>query len=99
MDGHTVLVANDGDVALKIQRSTPAEVLVTDIFMPNKDGLETIAAFREQFSEVKIIAVSGGSRQGNHDYLQVARQVGADICLVKPFGLKELSKAVESLLA
>jgi CheY-like chemotaxis protein len=99
MDGHTVLVADDGDAALEIQRSTPADLLVTDIFMPNKDGMETIAVFREQFPAVKIIAVSGGARRGRHDYLQIAREIGADVCLLKPFSLEELSRTIKSLLA
>ncbi|HXC38208.1 MAG TPA: response regulator [Burkholderiales bacterium] len=98
MDGHRVQVAQDGDAALKIQRTTPADLLVTDIFMPNKDGMETIAAFRGEFPGVKIIAVSGGPRQGRHDYLKVALEIGADVCLLKPFGIEELSKTIRSLL-
>jgi len=98
MDGHKILVAGDGDAALKIQEATPVDLLVTDIFMPNKDGMETIAAFRKNFPAVKIIAVSGGSRQGNQDYLQVAKQIGADVCMVKPFSIEELSNTIKSLL-
>jgi len=99
LEGHQVLVASDGNEALKIQQSTPANVLVTDIFMPNKDGIETIAAFRKEFPTVKIVAVSGGAPRARQDYLQVASQVGADICLPKPFGLEELSNAIKALLA
>src|ERR1700752_1809336 len=82
-EGHEVAVAEDGDAGLVIQRNAPVEVLITDIFMPNKDGIETIIDFRNKFPTVKIIAMSGGRGTGKVDYLETARQIGADFCLAK----------------
>ena len=94
-EGHDVAVAEDGDAGLLIQRHAPAEVLITDIFMPNKDGIETIIDFRKKFPTVKIIAMSGGRATGTVNYLETAREIGADHCLAKPFGVHELLSAVQ----
>ncbi|HXC41475.1 MAG TPA: response regulator [Burkholderiales bacterium] len=98
-EGYDVAVAEDGEAGLQIQRHAPAEVLITDIFMPNKDGIETIIDFRQKFPTVKIIAMSGGRGTGNVDYLDTAREIGADECLSKPFGLHELLTAVQGVIA
>jgi DNA-binding response OmpR family regulator len=98
-EGYDVAVAEDGEEGLQIQRHAPAEVLITDIFMPNKDGIETIVDFRSKFPAVKIIAMSGGRSSSNVDYLDTAREIGADECLSKPFGLHELLSAVQGVMA
>src|SRR4051812_42626081 len=87
-EGFEVVTAIDGDEALRVQGSTPADVLVTDIFMPNRDGLETIAVWKTLHPACKIVVMSGGSRTGA-DYLDIAREIGADECLAKPFGIRE----------
>jgi DNA-binding response OmpR family regulator len=98
-EGYDVAVAEDGEAGLQIQRHAPAEVLITDIFMPNKDGIETIVDFRTKFPHVKIIAMSGGRSSSHVDYLDTAREIGADECLSKPFGLHELLSAVQGVMA
>lgn len=64
--GHSVLEAGDGHEGLRLYRASPSEIVVTEIFMPERKGLETIAALRPEFPEVKIIAISGSGqpRQG-----------------------------------
>ncbi len=96
--GHHVFMAEDGDAGLRIQRATPAELLITDIFMPNKDGMETIAAFRREFPEVRIIAVSGSDTFSRTDYLKAASQIGAHASLRKPYELEDMYRTIDEVL-
>jgi DNA-binding response OmpR family regulator len=99
-DGFEVAVAADGDEGLAIQAQFRAEVVVTDIFMPGKEGMETLFALREQFPRTSIIVMSGGSRSARSmDYLGVARELGAAKTLAKPFQSRELIDAVRELAA
>ena len=96
--GYEVETASQGEAALRAQSQRPAAVVITDIFMPQKDGIETINEFRSRFPEVRIIAISGGaSIATKSDYLSVASQVGADETLRKPFELDALLAAIARL--
>ena len=97
--GYEVDVASNGRRALEQQRSRPSDVLITDIFMPDMDGLEAIRRFRHEFPRVKIIAMSGGAgiRVKSETYLETAGFVGADALLAKPFELKVLLQALQSV--
>lgn len=103
-DGYKVSVAADGDEALKAQAKSPFDVLITDIFMPVRDGVETIQAFRARYPQTRIIAMSGdgrfaaGSRRLAVDYLSVGLAIGADRVLRKPFDLAELQTALKNVL-
>jgi len=97
--GHEVLEASDGDLGSALYRERPADLVITDIIMPNKEGLETILDLRRDYPEVKIIAISGGSRVGRHDVLPLARTLGALRTFSKPFNLRELIDAVDELLS
>jgi CheY-like chemotaxis protein len=89
--GYEVELAPDGAAALESQRARACDVLITDIFMGESDGLEAIDKFRSEFPEVKIIAMSGGSKRFPGDrYLQTASLAGADAVLLKPFKIDEL---------
>lgn len=92
--GYEVSIALNGARALAAQRANPADVVLTDIFMPEMDGIETIVALRKEFPATGIIAMTAGSRVGHVDYLRVARTLGADQCLKKPFEVDELLAAV-----
>jgi CheY-like chemotaxis protein len=96
--GYDTVDAATGRSAMQIQRSRPADLLITDIFMPDTDGLEVIVRFRREFPTVKIIAVSGGGSRGLVELLDVARKMGAQHALLKPFSREELLGAVEELL-
>ena len=94
--GYAVELAHDGEAGLRSQRARPADVVITDIFMPNQDGLETIARLREEYPRVKVVAMSGGGGsviKGDR-YLSTAREVGAHVLLPKPFDLDQLLRAV-----
>lgn len=97
LDGHDVSEAPDGASGLDALRAETADVLVTDLIMPGKDGIETIRDVRRDFPEVKILAVSGrGGIQINAN-LARADRIGADMTLSKPFGAEEIREAVRAL--
>lgn len=95
--GHEVLVALNGTRALELCLQHQVEVLITDIFMPEKDGLEVIPEIRTALPQVKIIAVSGGAAMLHYDFLNVARILGAHHVLNKPFTLSEIGAALAEL--
>jgi CheY-like chemotaxis protein len=93
--GHETVTATSGKQALKLQRSTPVDVLVTDIFMPDMDGYELIQRFRQEYPAVRIIAISGGiPRSPGGPYLEVAKKMGARSVLRKPFGMSQFIDAI-----
>ena len=97
--GYAVDVAGNAREALEVQRRQPADVLVTDIFMPDADGFEAIDAFRHQFPRTKIVVVSGGAQFTKRDYLPDAELIGVDATLQKPFEMETLLKTLKSLSA
>lgn len=97
--GHEAVDIASGRLAVQVHRSQPVDLIITDIFMPDTDGLEVIFNFRRDFPEVKIIAVSGGGSRGMVELLAVARKMGAQRAFMKPFSWDELLAAVEELLA
>ncbi|HET7596745.1 MAG TPA: response regulator [Burkholderiales bacterium] len=82
--GFDAATALNGKEALALQRQQPADVLITDILMPDLDGMEIIDEFRKSWPRVRIIAMSGGGEMVKGDYLSVAGQIGADVTLRKP---------------
>jgi CheY-like chemotaxis protein len=96
--GYEVIEARDGNEGLQRFREAPTDVIITDLLMPEKEGLETIMDARREFPEVKIIAMSGGGRAGNLNFLEIARRLGAQRTLSKPFELQVLLAAVRELL-
>ena len=97
-EGYRVALAENGRQALERQREQPAELLVTDIFMPDVDGIETIARFKSEFPSVPVIAMSAGGAAKMQDYLRIAGYIGADAVLAKPFGVEELVRTVRRVL-
>jgi CheY-like chemotaxis protein len=96
--GHQVLAAADGSVALNLYRRQPVDLVITDLIMPEKEGIETIVELRRLQPNLKIIAMSGGGYLHCADYLQIARRLGANKTLAKPFTAHEVIEAVASLL-
>ena len=96
-DGYEVRVAAEGDEALKAQARSPFDVLITDIFMPVRDGVETIREFRARYPRTRIIAMSG-SRGFAVDYLSLGLAIGADRVLRKPFDVAALRAALKEIL-
>ena len=96
--GHTVVLARDGAEALRLYKQEPTDIVLTDLIMPGKEGVELIQELRRGFPEAKIIAMSGGGRIDSRDLLKIARHVGADRILAKPFGEAELAAVLAELL-
>jgi CheY-like chemotaxis protein len=95
--GYEVAVCAEGNEALKLQKHSPFDVMITDIFMPEKDGIETIRAFRKSHPQTRIIAMSGAS-VNRVDYLQLSMELGAGKVLRKPFDWAELNAALMEVL-
>lgn len=95
--GYDVRTAENGAVGIKMLREEAADLLVTDILMPEKEGIETIMEVKRDFPGMKIVAISGGDRDGC-DFLPMTKPLGADCSLRKPFSLEEISKVVKELL-
>jgi CheY-like chemotaxis protein len=96
--GHDVQEATNGEEAITKYHQNPADLIVTDIVMPEKEGIETIITLRKSNPELKIIAMSGGGRTSAHDYLHLAKKLGADYTLAKPFLPDQLLESVNQLL-
>lgn len=98
-DGHVVLEAEDGDEALKVVGSMAVDLVVLDMLMPNKDGLETIIDLRRNQPGVRILAISSGGRVGAEQLLRTAMALGADETMVKPLRLETFASTVSRLLS
>jgi len=94
--GHTVDVAFDGGEALNLVEIRPPEAVITDLWMPNVDGLHLIRTLRSKYPAVAVVAMSGGSRQyDGESSLERARSAGATQLLMKPFSGQDLLAAVD----
>lgn len=103
--GYEVLEAPNGEKGLRLFYEQPCELVITDIFMPEKEGLETILELKREFLTVKIIAISGGGSRGRHTgsswadlALDSAKCFGADRILHKPIKIDQLLATVAELL-
>ena len=97
--GYTVMQATDGEQGVKLFRTGPTDLVITDMVMPNKEGIETIGDLRREDPNVGIIAMSGGLAHDAPLYLKLAGSLGATRTLKKPFGLPALLTAIEETLA
>ena len=96
--GHDVVEAVDGDDCLRIARARPPALIVLDIYMPRRDGIETLQALKEELPAVPVLVISGGGERGDsHMALPDALLLGADAILAKPFTVTELQDAVRAL--
>ncbi len=97
--GHTVTEAPDGEVALRHFEGKPADLIVTDIFMPAMDGIELLVNIRRSFPEARVLAMSGGGLLSRDQALGDAALLGADHILQKPFSRDEVLEAVNRTLS
>lgn len=92
--GYEVIQAENGKIALDLQRTEPSDVLLTDMIMPEKEGLEIIQEFKRRYPDVVTVAMSAGGRLHVKDLLKAARQLGASYTLAKPFSNDELVQTI-----
>ncbi|QEX21180.1 hypothetical protein FRZ61_11020 [Hypericibacter adhaerens] len=96
--GHEVEEAENGAAGLAAMRLQAAELVITDIIMPEMEGVETVLALRKEFPDTPVIAMSGGGRTANFDFLATAKKLGAARVLQKPFRPATLLEAVAACL-
>lgn len=95
--GHEVDVAPHGNAGLALFRQQPRDLVITDLIMPEKEGIETIMELRRDFPDVRIIAMSGGGRWDAEGYLKIAMGAGAQRVVRKPIDLADLKRIVQQL--
>lgn len=98
LEGHHVTIAENGREAIPMLSKRDFDLVITDLIMPEKEGIETISEIRRTHKTIPILAISGGGRLGPGDYLETARYIGADATLAKPFARQELLTTIDSLL-
>jgi DNA-binding response OmpR family regulator len=98
-DGHEAEEARDGAEGLRRCAADPPDLVITDLVMPNKEGIETIIELRRRFPGVRIIAMSGAGGQSPTTYLAAASALGADAILRKPFRASDLRERVWAVLS
>jgi YesN/AraC family two-component response regulator len=96
--GHSVIEARNGKEGMELFMSVNADLVITDIVMPEKEGLEVLKEMRKIYPSVKIIAISGGGRVNPTDYLRMATFLGAAKVLAKPISSRELIAAINEVL-
>jgi CheY-like chemotaxis protein len=97
--GYEIATAEDGVRGMAQFRSEQPDLVITDILMPEQEGIQTIAEMRKAKPDAKIIAISGSGRIGDADFLKMARSLGAMDVVSKPFDAEELLTIVENCLA
>jgi len=96
--GYEIAEAENGREGVAMQTASPFDLILTDIIMPEKEGVETVIELKRDFPDVKIIAMSDGGRTRNLDFLKLAQQFGADRIIAKPFAEEELLDAINGCL-
>lgn len=99
LEGYEVEAVPNGERAMRAHEKRPADVLVTDLFMPERDGFETLRHFRARHPGVWIVVISGWKRWQKTDYLAAARHAGADVVLRKPFTPRDLLEKLQERIA
>jgi DNA-binding NtrC family response regulator len=99
MHGYEVVMAANGQEGLEVFRNSPCDLVITDMVMPIKDGLQTILDLRAQSPKLPVIAISGGGTISKERYLAVAGYLERVITIAKPFGIEAIIESVEKLLS
>jgi DNA-binding response OmpR family regulator len=97
-EGYKVEEAKDGNQAIKSFKNCLPDLVITDLVMPDKEGLQTIREMRALSPEIKIIAMSGGGRNDSKTYLKMAQSFGAAYVLDKPFSITDFLDIVNKML-
>ncbi len=98
-EGHVISEAEDGVRAINNYDKGEIDLVITDIFMPEKEGVQTVRELMKENPDVKIIAVSGGSSSANYDSLDWVKMFGVKYTFTKPFNSKEIIAAIDELLS
>ncbi|MBT4688896.1 MAG: response regulator [Rhodospirillaceae bacterium] len=97
-EGYEILEAANGRLAMDLIHANDLDLVITDIMMPEQDGIETVLRIKEFNANIKVIVISGGGHQRAMDFLPAAERLGADLTLKKPFKPLDVLEAVGNLL-
>lgn len=95
-DGHHIREAENGHIGLTMYRESPTDLVITDILMPERDGMEVTLALTQEFLDARVIAITGAT--GDQNFLNVAKLFGARRVVQKPFTVAEIRRAVHVTL-
>ncbi|PCI24973.1 MAG: response regulator [SAR324 cluster bacterium] len=97
--GHHVETAVNGNQGIQVYRKTPTDLVIMDLLMPEKEGLESIVELKTEFNDIKVIAISGGGQKiSAQPNLEIAKILGAIQTLHKPFSRQEILETVNQVL-
>ncbi len=96
--GHDVAEAGNGNEAIQYCQKNQTDLVITDIIMPDKEGIETIVELRRDFPDIKVFAISGGGRVSPNNYLKLAEKIGALKTFTKPFSKAEILSAIDEVI-
>ncbi len=97
-EGYEVVDAPDGKMGTRLYREEPTDLVITDLIMPEKEGIETIRELKQGYPDIKIIAISGGGRIEPEEYLCLAKKLGAERTFAKPIRREDLLGAIRELV-
>lgn len=95
--GLAVTEASTGDHGVRVARQSAPDIIITDLIMPDLDGIEEIKQLRVELPKAKIFAMSGGARRRNFDLLKLASKIGADAVFEKPLNMRNVLNAIETV--
>ena len=98
MNGHIVSKANNGEVGLGKINQSSFDLIITDLIMPHKGGIEVLLDIKRDHPQLKVIAISGGGRTSSKNYLSISESLGANGVLAKPFSTVELIECIDRVL-
>ena len=96
--GHEAVEAENGEQGIALQRENPADLVICDMIMPEKHGIDTVVEIMRIDPKVPVIAISGGAMLGHLDYLPIARKLGVRRIIDKPFGMSQMLAAISDCL-
>lgn len=98
-EGYDVVAAEEGGHAIRLLKKYTPDVVITDIIMPERNGIEVILEIKKNYPSIKIIAISGGGRLHANTHLNVARDLGVAAVMLKPIKIEELKAAIEQCMS
>jgi DNA-binding response OmpR family regulator len=98
LNNYCVIAVSDGQQAINYIKENPVDLLITDLIMPKKEGIETISELKKTYHDLPIFAMSGGSLTSTDIYLKIAKNLGVTKTFLKPFNVTEMLEAIKSVV-